>query len=216
MNYYQDLTLIANAEINLGYIWQKVFQQVHIALVDKGYEYVRKENDGTETTLRGSKIAVSFPCYGDNAYPLGNKLRLLAQEQAFLEGLGIEKWLSRLLDYVQIDSIEAVPSSVSYAGFRQKRVKGEKRLEQSLQKKAKHISDKFGLDFNDTLQELNKKYAFNEEKMPYIQVESQSSATDDRKPRFKLFIEKAKLAGPQQGRFDCYGLSKTATVPWFD
>jgi CRISPR-associated endonuclease Csy4 len=216
MNYYQDLTLIANTEVNLGYIWQKVFQQVHIALVENGYEHVRKEYDVTETTLRGSKIAVSFPCYGDKTYPLGNKLRLLAQEQAFLEGLGIEKWLSRLFDYVQIDSIKAVPSSVSYAGFRQKRVKGEKRLEQSLQRKAKHISDKFGLDFNDTLQEMKRKHAFNEETLPYIQVESQSSATDSQKPRFKLFIEKVESAEPQQGEFDCYGLSKTATIPWFD
>ena len=215
MNYYQDITLIFNAEINLGYIWQKVFQQVHIALVQNGYEYVRKEKDGVETILRGSKIAVSFPCYADNAYPLGNKLRLLAQEQVLLEKLGIEKWLCRLLDYVKIDSIEAVPSSVSYAGFRQKRVKGEKRLELSLQKKAKHLADKFGKDFNSTLQDLKKKHVFNEEKLPYIKVESQSSATADRKPRFKLFIEKIELADPQQGTFDCYGLSKTATVPWF-
>ena len=216
MNYYQDITLISNAEINLGFLWQKVFQQVHIALVENGYEYVRKEKNGTETTLRGSNIAVSFPCYADNAYPLGNKLRLLAQEQVLLEKLGIEKWLSRLLDYVKIDSIIAVPSSVSYAGFRQKRVKGEKRLEQSLQKKAKHLADKFGKDFNSTLQDLKKKHVFNEEKLPYIQVESQSNATADRKSRFKLFIEKAELADPQQGTFDCYGLSKIATVPLFE
>lgn len=216
MRYYQDTTLIPDADINLGYIWQKVFQQIHIALVESGYDYTRKENNGTETTLRGSNIAVSFPCYGNNPYPLGNKLRLFAQEQAFLEKLDIEKWLSRLLDYVQIDSIKAVPGSVSYAGFRQKRFKGEKRLEQSLHKKAKHFSDKFGKDFNNILQELKKKHVFNEEKLPYIQVESQSSASDARKQRFKLFIEKAELAGSQQGKFDCYGLSKTATVPWFD
>jgi CRISPR-associated endonuclease Csy4 len=216
MKCYLDITLLPDAEANLGFLWQKVFQQAHIALVENGYEYARKENDGSETTLRGSNIAVSFPCYGDKTYLLGNKLRLLAQEQAFLEGLGIEKWLSRLQDYVQIASIKAVPSSVSYAGFRQKRVKGEKRLEQSLQKKAKHLSDKFSLDFNSALQELKKKHAFNEEKLPYIQVESQSNSTDDRKPRFKLFIEKAELVEPQQGKFDCYGLSKTATVPWFD
>ncbi len=215
MNYYQDVTLIANAEINLGYIWQKVFQQMHIALVENGYDYVRKENNGTETTLRGSVVAVSFPCYGDKDYPLGNKLRLLAQEQAILDKLDIERWLSRLQDYVQIASIKTVPNSVSYTGFRQKRVKGEKRLEQSLQRKAKHLSGKFDLDFNDTLQKLKKKHVFSEEKLPYIQVESQSSVTDSRKPRFKLFIKKVELAGPQQGKFDCYGLSKTAAVPWF-
>ena len=215
MNYYQDITLVSNAEINLGYIWQKVFQQAHIALVENGYKYESKEKSGIEKHLRGSNIAVSFPCYADKDYPLGNKLRLLAHDQVLLEKLGIEKWLCRLLDYVKIDAIEEVPSSVSYVGFRQKRVKGEKRLEQSLQKKAKHIADKFGMDFNITLRDLKKKHVFNKEKLPFIQVESQSSATTDRKPRFKLFIEKAELAVQQEGIFDCYGLSKTATVPWF-
>ena len=215
MNYYQDLTLIDNTEISLGFIWQKVFQQIHIALVENGYEYARRESDGSEITLRASKVAVSFPCYGDKTYPLGNKLRLLAQEKVFLERLDIEKWLIKLQDYVQVHSPEAVPSLVSYVGFRQNRVKGEKRLEQSLQKKAKHLSDKFDLDFDGTLRELKKKHAFNEEKLPYIQVESQSSATGNRKPRFKLFIEMAEMAESKQGRFDCYGLSKTATIPWF-
>ena len=215
MKYYHDITLLPAAEANLGFLWQKVFQQVHIALVDNGYDYARKENDGTETTLRGSNIALSFPCYGDKAYPLGHKLRLLAQNQVFLEKLAIEKWLSRLQDYVQIDSITAVPSSASFACFRQKRVKGERRLEQSLQKKAKHLSDKFGLDFHNALQDLKKKHTFKKETLPFIQVESQSSDTDDCKPRFKLFIEKTELTGAQQGAFDCYGLSKTATVPWF-
>jgi CRISPR-associated endonuclease Csy4 len=215
MKYYLDITLLPDTDVNLGFLWKKVYQQIHLALVENGYEYVRKESNSTETTLRGSNIAVSFPCYGDKAYPLGSKLRLLAQEQVFLEKICIGKWLCRLQDYVQIASIKEVPSSVSYAGLRQKRVKGEKRLEQSIQKKAKHLSDKFGLDFDSTLRELKMKHVFNEEKLPYIQVESQSSATEDRKPRFKLFIERVELAEPQQGMFDCYGLSKTATVPWF-
>jgi CRISPR-associated endonuclease Csy4 len=215
MNYYQDITLLPNAEITLGFIWQKVYQQVHIALVEHGYDYVRREKDGTETKLRGSNIAISFPCYGAKNFPLGEKLRLFAQSDTNLTELEIEQWLKRLLDYVRIDEIKPTPRSVSYVGFRQKRVKGERRLEQSLQRKAKHISKKFGVSFNNVLRDLKKKYVFNEENLPYIQVESQSTATNDFKPRFKLFIEKVEVTEPQQGKFDCYGLSKTATVPWF-
>ena len=215
MNYYQDITFVSNTEINLGFIWQKVFQQVHIALVDNGYDIVRKGEDGRETHLKKSKIGVSFPAYADKVFPLGNTLRLLAAEHALLEGLNIEKWLHRLQDYVSISSIKEVPDSVAYVGFRRNRIKGEMRLERSLQKKARHIADKFGVDFKKTLAELQESHVFEKLDLPYIQVESQSSAASERKPRFKLFIDKIEYQHSQYGEYDCYGLSKTATVPWF-
>ncbi|MCO4790206.1 type I-F CRISPR-associated endoribonuclease Cas6/Csy4, partial [Vibrio cholerae] len=34
MNYYQEITLLPDADIALGFLWQNVFQQVHIALVE--------------------------------------------------------------------------------------------------------------------------------------------------------------------------------------
>ncbi|MPV85912.1 type I-F CRISPR-associated endoribonuclease Cas6/Csy4 [Ostreibacterium oceani] len=208
MKYYLEITLLPDAEANLGFLWYKVFQQIHIALVDNKIG----ENQ--------SAVALSIPGYqsgdsNDKAFPLGSKLRLFAESEAILANLDIQKWLNRLRDYVQVASITAVPNSVSYVGFRKKRVKGKKRLEQSLHKKAKHLSNKFNLDFDKTLQMLEKKHSFNEEKLPFVHIESQSSVADKHKPRFKLFIEKVESAAPQQGIFDCYGLSKTATVPWF-
>lgn len=208
MNFYQDLTLIDNSEVNLGYIWQKVYQQVHIALVENGYS-------NPDTAFKSSKIAVSFPAYADEGFPLGNKLRVLAPELELLNRLDIESWLSRLRDYVHISPIKDVPRSVKFICFRQKRVKGEKRLEHSLHKKAAHISERFGEDLESTLKELKKRYTFHKEELPYIHVESQTNKTDGRNSRFKLFIEKVELKEPQYGTFDCYGLSKTATVPWF-
>ena len=32
---------------------------------------------------------------------------------------------------------------------------------------------------------------------------------------FKLIIDREILEEPEQGVFNCYGLSKTASVPWF-
>ncbi|HHL31776.1 MAG TPA: type I-F CRISPR-associated endoribonuclease Cas6/Csy4, partial [Oceanospirillales bacterium] len=81
MNYYQDITLLPDAEITLGFIWQKVYQQVHIALADNKIA----ENQ--------SAIAVAFPEYGSKGFPLGRKLRLLAETQEQLEQLDIKKWL---------------------------------------------------------------------------------------------------------------------------
>ncbi|MFA0280003.1 type I-F CRISPR-associated endoribonuclease Cas6/Csy4, partial [Vibrio sp. 10N.222.55.F8] len=51
MNYYQEITLLPDAEISLGFIWQNVFQQVHIALVDN------------KVAANQSAIAVGFPEY---------------------------------------------------------------------------------------------------------------------------------------------------------
>lgn len=47
------------------------------------------------------------------------------------------------------------------------------------------------------------------EYIPFIQAKSLSSNTC-----FPLFIEK-NVIQMVQGEFNCYGLSKTATVPWF-
>ncbi len=56
-------------------------------------------------------------------------------------------------------------------------------------------------------------YQSREEKMsklPFINMKSQS--TDN---KFRLFIEKLDSENPVAGTFNSYGLSKTATVPWF-
>ena len=49
MNYYQDITLLADANIALGFLWQKLYKQIHIVLVEN------KTSDNLST------IAVGFP-----------------------------------------------------------------------------------------------------------------------------------------------------------
>ncbi|MBW6453087.1 MAG: type I-F CRISPR-associated endoribonuclease Cas6/Csy4, partial [Methyloprofundus sp.] len=77
MNYYLDITLLPDAEANLGFLWQKIFQQVHIALVDN------------KVADNESAIALSIVNYGDKDFPLGNKLRLLAKNEEALQKLDI-------------------------------------------------------------------------------------------------------------------------------
>ncbi|MBL6987684.1 MAG: type I-F CRISPR-associated endoribonuclease Cas6/Csy4, partial [Methylobacter sp.] len=106
MKHYCDITLLPDAEANLGFLWQKVYQQIHLALV---------ENKVGENH---SLVAVSFPEYGSKAFPLGNKLRLLAEEATWLEGLNLSKWLNRLSDYCHYTSIKPIPAVTEYAVFR--------------------------------------------------------------------------------------------------
>lgn len=191
MKFYCDITLLPDAEANLGFLWQKVFGQVHLALV------ANKLPDGN------SAVAVSFPAYADKAFPLGNKLRMMAGDEKELQVLNLDKALSRLADYSHMSSIKPVPQSNLHVNFW--RVRFDSNIERLARRRAKRK----GICFEDALGHYA---SFDEEqsKLPYIQLQSSS-----RGERFRLFIEKAELKEAVEGDFNCYGLSKTATIPWF-
>lgn len=192
MKYYLDITLLSGAEADLGFLWQKVYQQTHIALVEN-----KTENDK-------SAIAVSFPEYESKIFPLGSKLRLLAQTQEQLRKLDINKWLNRLSDYTHCTSIKEVPPSVfQFACF--KRGQFNTNIERLARRRVKRKAE--------TIEQALKHYSgFNEQmsKLPFVNVNSLS-----KEQKFRLFIERKISEQSVDGSFSCYGLSKTATVPWF-
>ena len=192
MQFYLDITILPDAEANIGFIWQKVYQQLHLALVEQ------KTVDGNST------IAISFPEYGNKAFPLGSKLRLFATSQEQLQQLDLAKWLNRLTDYTHRTSIKEVPLSVEqYARF--KRVQFDTNPERLARRRAKRKSEPletalaYYADFEDK-----------QSKLPFVNIQSLS-----KDQRFRLFIEQEIVAQAECGEFSCYGLSKTATVPWF-
>lgn len=209
MNYYQDITLLPEVDIPLSFIWPKVFQQVHIALVDN------------KVDKNLSAIAVSFPQFKQTKFPLGSKLRLFAQQASQLERLNIGQWLTRLDDYVHVKGIKAVPESVKYVRFSRKNVKSPERIEKEMQVKAKRWSDKSGLSMAESLQQLAKTKPQANCDLPFIFLHSQETKrrSPDKSSQFPLFIQMERVNEPLSGTFDCYGLSakgsQTATVPWF-
>jgi len=196
MKYYQDITLIPDAETHIGFIWHKVFQQIHIALADN------KLPDGS------SAIAVSFPEYKKMGFPLGNRLRLFAPTEAQLKQLNADQWLSRLQDYCHIKPVRTVPEVLEYACFRRKAVKSPEKKVELL---AKHLQK----PVEEVMQFRKENKLLKACDLPYIPMESQQKTETGQKNRFRLFIEQTLLDKPVAGQFDCYGLSKTATVPWF-
>ncbi len=217
MKYYLDITLLPEADITLGFLWQKVYQQVHIALVDNKVA----ENE--------SAIAVSFPRYSakkndENAFPLGNQLRLLANEESQLTQLNIAKWLNRFEDYAHIKSIKPVPENVSHVAFVRRQVKGEARIEKDMLCKATRWSEKSGQPIDTCLAELKKSKPKAVSSLPYIWLESQETKQRDlaESRKFPLFIKKVEFTNQQIGVFNCYGLSvnhsnkeKLASIPQF-
>lgn len=191
MNFYLDITLLPDAEANIGFIWQKVYGQLHLALVEQQIE-------------RGhSAIAASFPEYGDDVFPLGSKLRLFATTSDQLQQLNLAKWLNRLTDYTHCTSIKEVPRVGQYARF--KRVQFDSNIERLVRRRAKRKGE--------SLEEALMHYSgFKEQqsKLPFVNMQSLSKDC-----RFRLFIELEIIEQEEEGAFSSYGLSKTATVPWF-
>jgi CRISPR-associated endonuclease Csy4 len=198
MKYYLDITLLPDSEITLGFIWFKVYQQVHIALA---------ENKIAENS---SAIALAFPQYTlskdkEGDFPLGSKLRIFSATKAQLDKFDINHWLKRFSDHTHITSIKAVPENINeFVCVKRKQCKTN--LSRLARRRAKRKGETFE-------QALHHFASFNDEqsKLPFINVKSLSKSE-----QFRLFIEQVKIERKSVGEFNCYGLSKEkATVPWF-
>lgn len=192
MAYYQELILIPHEEVDLYFIWHKLFQQIHIALADN------KTMDGK------SHIGVGFPEYHAESYCLGKRLQLFAENEKYLQKMNCEKWLNRLMDYVHIQPIKPVPDTINgYACFKHVKLKGNK--EKLARRRAKRIGE--------TLQQALahfENYQDERSNLPYINMVSQTNGH-----RFRLIIDKQDMEEHKEGMFSCYGLSNMATIPLF-
>ncbi|EKT62224.1 type I-F CRISPR-associated endoribonuclease Cas6/Csy4 [Providencia burhodogranariea] len=213
MNYYQEITLLPDPTIPLDFLWQKVYQQIHIALVEN------KSSDGH------SAIAVAFPEYGSVGFRLGRKIRLFAMTEGELTQLNMTKWLSRLADYVHIKSIQSVPEHTRAVSYVRQHVKGERRIESDMHKKAQLWAEKTGQSKDVCLAVLKKNRPEAHNRLPFLWMESQQTKAQSgegvHRP-FPLFIKRISAEQAQVGLFNCYGLSQItggeanlATVPHF-
>ena len=192
MMYFQDITLLPDAEISPYFLWQKVFQQIHLALVEN-----KNENNR-------SRVGVDFPGYAAERNSLGGKLRLIAETEDHLTQMQCERWLNRLKDYVHISSIRPVPEKVSgYACFINIKPKSNK------EKLARRRAKRKGESIQQALSHYCE-FIEQQSKLPYIKMNSQTNGH-----RFRLFIKRQKTKEPMAGFYSCYGLSSQTSVPLF-
>lgn len=197
MKYYQEITLIDQAEISSYFIWSKLYTQLHIALAE------------IKDTNNKVNIGVSFPQYlfekndKNSKVNLGKKLRLFAQNEADLKKLDLKKWLDRLTDYVHITSIREVPENIkSYAIYRRKQVKT------NAERLARHRVKRGDIGFDEALARYSNVVTTTD--LPFVQMKS---LTSDQ--MFKLFIEKKNAEQSESQIFSTYGLSSESSVPEF-
>jgi len=201
MKYYQDITIIPCAEISIYHIWEKLYQQVHLALV---------ESQDAEDKIH---IGVAFPKYqyNEKCKTLGNVLRVFANSEQKLENLDLTKWLTRLSDYAHIKSIRTVPETNSFYSFYDPRP--ESNIERLARRNIKRLKEKRNIKI--TLEEAIKNIkarGFKEEKLdyPFINVKSLGN-----QHRFRRFIIQRKADTMTNKGFNSYGLSRQSSLPNF-
>jgi CRISPR-associated endonuclease Csy4 len=192
MNHYQDITLLPDAEIGLHFVWEKVYRQIHLGLVE-----MQDENGKLP-------IGIALPGYNADKHQLGNKLRLLAETEAQLVRFNAQQWLSRLSDYAHLTGIREVPGQIqTYASYY--RIQPKSNNARLARRKAKRENT----SVEAALAALEQ---FNEQRTdaPYVWLKSQSSSE-----RFRLFIGHVEVSGPISQGFNAYGLSRKSSVPVF-
>lgn len=127
MKKYVEITLLNDAEIDLYFLWEKLYIQLHLAFVEV------TDDNGLIS------MGVSFPKYREGSKPwLGDKVRIFADTEQALESLKLDKWLDRLMDYIHVKKIKDVPENVEgYAFF--KRLNDKSNPEKLARRRAKNL-----------------------------------------------------------------------------
>lgn len=198
MNFYQEITLIPDAEISPYFLWSKVYNQLHIALADV------KNKHGIDS------IGISFPNYkyeekdGKTFATLGNKLRVFANTADEIDKLALAVWLARLIDYVHLTTVKEVgDKATGNVVVRRYRYK-------DFDKKVAEFAQFKGISKKDALAHcLEHKRAI--KRYPFISLQSKTNQFD-----YKLSIWQENAKEAKTGSFNTYGInnmSNDVTVP---
>lgn len=188
LSHYIDLHLRPDPETTPTHLLAALYTRLHRALA-------------AEPTASG--IAVGFPGYDDSHHTLGGVLRLYGNEAA-LQPWAAGAWLGSLRDHVRTTAPLSVPPHAAHRTLRRVQVKSSpERLRRRLMKRHQLSEEQARQRIPDSVGRVTD--------LPYVQLASTSTAQ-----QFKLFLALGTAQPqPQAGDFNTYGLSATATVPWF-
>lgn len=187
MNHYLDLRLRPDPEIAISHLLNAVYGKLHLALV----------------AGKHSDIAISFPRADDSAPLLGDTLRLHCSKDT-LTPFTTLSWLGHLREHVGMSQVKEVPSAARHRVVRRIQVKS------SPERLRRRYVRRHGVSQQDAAALIPDSVAQNTN-LPYLRLRSHSTSRD-----FRLFIRQGEiLRHSVPGRFNTYGISSEATVPWF-
>lgn len=149
-------------------------------------------------------IGVSFPEHDDAVPTLGKLLRLHAS-QSTLEAALQETWLVGTRDYVRLGEVNIVPEGCGYRTVSRVQVKSSsERLQRRAVKRHGYTEEEARARFPVSIEKRST--------LPYVTIGSRSTGQS----AFRLIIRHGAIVTQAcAGEFGTYGLSATATVPWF-
>lgn len=187
MDHYVDIDLRPDPEIARHQLMSALFGRLHRALA--------ADPD--------RRIAVSFPHHDAGVPCLGDRLRLHGTEEA-LGALSARDWLKGMNDHVAVSAPQAVPSGAVHRCVRRVQTQS------SPDRLRRRLMRRHGLDEAEAHRRIPDTAA-RSLRLPFVQLCSASTGQP-----FRLFIEHGPiLTMAQSGVIGAYGLSQTATVPWF-
>jgi CRISPR-associated endonuclease Csy4 len=186
MRHYIDIRLRPDPEFVETQLMNALFSKLHRAFV----------------LLKNEEIGISFPDFAPKR-PLGQRLRLHGSYDS-LERLRSLNWLVGMHDHVTVTDTLETPTLSQYRTVR--RVQVDSNPERLRRRYLKRHPEKTEAEVTELYHEYEKRTD-----LPFVSVRSQSTGQP-----FRLFINHGELLdSTQAGNFNCYGLSPTATIPWF-
>ncbi len=187
MDYYIEIQLLPDPEFTPTILMGALYSKLHRALVQ----------------LQSDAVGVSFPEYQRKPKNLGNRLRLHGTRND-LESLFSTEWLKGMADHTSVSPIKAVPPASQFVCVQRKQFKTNvERMRRRRMKRKQETYEQAAVAIPGTVER--------KPDLPFATLRSQSTGQG-----FNLFIDQAiRPEEPKPGEFNCYGLSKTATVPWF-
>ncbi len=188
MDHYQDLLILPDSEFSAPILLNALFAKLHRS-------FVRIDN---------RTVGISFPRVDPEKPHLGNILRLHGRAMD-LARLMEADWRSGMRDHLEINDVAPVPVGCKYC--RVKRVQVKSNAERLRRRYAKRHLEATAEEINRLIPDALEKRVH----LPYLRLKSTSTGQS-----FRLFLRHEE---PQSdmvaGGFNAYGLSETATIPWF-
>ncbi len=149
--------------------------------------------------LNANNIGISFPAF---KVLLGGKIRLHGSAES-LDKLQALNWLGGLSGYCVLTNTQKIPADVQHRNI--------SRIQSNMTQAKLNRLIKRGTIAPEQLREYKAKMFSKGLDNPYLELESGSNGHKHRR-----YIQFGALSSiPVEGQFDNFGLSKTATVPWF-
>ncbi len=185
MDYYLDIIVLPDPEFKEAVLMNALFSKMHRAFVE----------------IDNTSIGVSFPEFRDKS--LGNRLRLHGSQEKLSQFMEMH-WLKGLRDYILKTEIQPIPQN------NQHRLVNRVQAKSSVERLYRRSIAKGWLTSEKAYERLSSIKA-QRLKLPFIKLRSSSTQQE-----FCLFIRHEALRNKaSSGKFNTYGLSSEATIPWF-